>query len=1356
MWAGRQCSALRCRCKWLLAILAQALLLPSAVAGEARPVTNSWSASQQAAALLRALDLRSEDSTQLLNEIQTFLVEHGASLIPSTDDSELPAHHIFAERLAASGYADGFRERFATEAASRLAALSPRDRAGLRGVAQAYPHTAAAQQAWQGLADLAWDAGRLGDFRDHARRCPEAPGIQDRLAALAHLDAPTQRPTAPQQLDQLGEMWRLAIKGDLGRRNRFGHYVQDEDPTLSVARLDAQTLVLGCGRYALLVHTLTGHRIGPLHRIGTDVLAPSLAQAACSGDRAVLLGRSGFFHTLSCFDTGGRMIWRANADRIGHQAACSNPVILDKRVVVCTVGIDNGGTSIRANGFSLRNGDLRWSSQIARIPGRPRQLELPAPLIGVHDGELVVLSQQGFIARLSSSGRLLGLHHYTRQLDGDLRRSLSLGTETETRAPFLHTVGTDLLMRAADQRHLLRLSPNPRHLDILTRDPVDGPALSADQGLLAFGGQSLHLFDPTIEGLRWSCPSPDGRTVEWADIGADSLLAATDRSLFRVDLVSGRFLAIADPWPAGHLLGQLDGILLGSDDQYLRAFGDADGLEAHLQAALARDPEDPQPHLAWAALYQARNQPLDAIAALRAALERGAPASTVDRCLDVLRPHLRLHLGDERFAALLAALTSLQDWRTEIGYERDWWLGHDFLARGDEPQARRAWARIPPRLGIAFDDGGIRLDLGFSAHLAASALTDGIDLGPRPPSPPLSIAQAGWQRELRGYGQLFLHNDCWFWHCNGFLQGIDATTGATVWQQQGQDDDHPMLGILLRNPQPGQRGVPVSVIPGSSADLAGIRTDDQVLRFNQDTVLSARDVIRAVRTLDIDSPFTAHIERDGTELTLTGQLGSWPEEACAGNQDFLVTRNLDLRSSRNDLVDISPDTDIEPTLRVYHLASGALYWRHPVAIKQGVTRPVLSTGNILLLADNNSLQAWDLNQATPLLRWELPGQGYELTTSTLLAEHLLLVLDESHQRLRLRRIDDGSLVFSSPWHPSYPPRLSGSACFLTDPDLILQRIDLLAGKRSWRLTEHPGQRIVALADHFVYTVDQYQHLHSWLRHNGQPHRSFGRWQRLIAQADTADRLYFYATDDTGREHLGAIATATGTLAWSLPLATHIELLDNLHASPQGVSLLVGDDQQRRVVLACTAEGSLRGALRLQESDSLLEAGGALFARNPTGLRHLDFTSPTIPQLLCPSATLADESWTDSLRTVAPEAWQERPWGRFACVRDQQRLALLIETDQADTSLSLRLDRSQGPLIAQQQELAIPAQDDAQILHADAPWVLLDEQRPTDGPRLILVQLLDDGTPSLRWHLHLDQPNSDTIWWLRRNWRRLGF
>ncbi|MFW5846424.1 MAG: PQQ-binding-like beta-propeller repeat protein, partial [Planctomycetota bacterium] len=391
-----------------------ALLRTGLGAAEHAYVTATWSIQQEAGQLAAALAQRPRDPDTVLEHLQRFLAEHGTSLVRADEaDAQRPAHEVLADLLDAQGYAAAFVDLHAERAERALATAVGRTH--LLDVATAYPHTPAAATAWYRLANRAWDRGHLGDFRDFARFCPERPGIAARLQRLDELTSrPAPADSVEGRLEDYDVMWQTPFRHATGRRTSHGHFVDVAEPAVAMAAVDEQTMAINSGRYAFLCNPLTGGRIGPVHRLGTDTLQPPYAAPAWDERHIVLLGRSGVFHTVTCLDQAGHQIWRANADSLGHQTACSNPVVADGHAIVCSVGTDDNGTTIRANGFDLYSGQLRWSTQIAKVPGRSRRQTVAAPQLAVIRNQVLLASQHGFLAVLSPSGRLLRLLGYPR------------------------------------------------------------------------------------------------------------------------------------------------------------------------------------------------------------------------------------------------------------------------------------------------------------------------------------------------------------------------------------------------------------------------------------------------------------------------------------------------------------------------------------------------------------------------------------------------------------------------------------------------------------------------------------------------------------------------------------------------------------------------------------------------------------------------------------------------------------------------------------------------------------------------------------------------------------------------------
>jgi len=1347
-----------CKSQLLAVLVGITAGMPAAEAGF---VTSPWPIQQEADQLLRDLQRQATDPEALLERLQVFLSEHAEDTIASTDGRHLPAHRILAQAIDTYGLAELFARRFTGQAAEELQHSWPFDRTRLLQLATSYPHTPAAQQAWLQLANLAWDQGRLGDFRHYADFAPKQTGLAQRLSALEQLHQPNQPAVAIGPLPELGVVWRLPLETSVGSRNRHGQYVpQAAGGGLTITSLDGRTAAAANGRYALVFNPITGKRIGGLHRIGTDSLDPAQARPATDGRVVVVLGRSGVFHTLDCLDAGGRRLWRGNADHLAHQSACSGPVLVDGLCVVCTIGLDDDGISVRANGFDLHSGEVRWSTQIARIPGRLRDHDTRSPLATVVDGRILVVAQQGLVATLSPSGRLLQVQSYQRQSEHQLRVLLPRDRRISPRPSRLVQDKTQVVIAPADYQHLLRYDRQSQELQPYTGEGSTEPILDLIQGRLLLGGPFLRLVDLETGSLRWATAAPDGDTLHWAQVQGDHILAATDTNLFTVGTRDGSIREQSSNWPGGQVLGLAGSLVLGDRPGLLYAYGGLTDLLTRLQQRIIDAPNDPEPRLSLAALQAARGQVLPAVRRYRQALERGAESDAIDRALDLLREHLLLQAGSNTAPPLLQQLQGLVPYRPRIGFELAWWQGMHAWRQQQTAAALTAWQTIPDELDYQIRRDGSEVSLGYAAQALRRRLQQQPSLlvGTHTDAPVPGVSP-GWRSELNGHGRLLYQDGLWYWHCQGLLQGIAARDGRVVWQHRGHPGNHPMLGMILHRPRQDAGGVPITVIPGSSAYLAGLRTDDVVLTLNDDPVHSGRDVVARVRDLRIGDRFHIRIRRGEETLDRSGILGSWPEEPCTANQRFLVTRNLHVQLSHSGDVNTSLDTNNQPTIRVYRRDGGTLAWQRAIATKQQAYLPHLTSDDLLLISDNNSLQAWDLRQQPPRRRWEQAGQGFELRDSQLLNDRYLLIRDEDHERLLIRRLSDGKAVLATPYHPGYQPLLAGEDGFLVDPSGHLRCLDLATGATRWQAGQ-TGLRVIAAGAQLCFTLDREQQLASWYRHNGRSHRRYGSWQRIIDNRVADDCLHLYATTDQGRDCWVGLDLANGNLLWQHPMPQAVELQSSLQADGKRVTGLLRSEQSQRMALSCDASGEIVSINPLEEEERLLLGGGQRFAVDQDTLRHLPWLAakpPTpIPALIRP---IDIGSWaTTAEQLLSHLPWQSRPWGRFALITDSDFVLVAIDSSH-EQALELRLERAIGPLASGNGVILIPPGEAAGLRDGDGDGslTLLAEQRSSSQPgvRFLLLRALPLEQRHAPWSVYLAPKQDDQpVWWLRANWLRL--
>ncbi|MFW5845417.1 MAG: PQQ-binding-like beta-propeller repeat protein, partial [Planctomycetota bacterium] len=910
-----------------------------------------------------------------------------------------------------------------------------------------------------------------------------------------------------------------------------------------------------------------------------------------------------------------------------------------------------------------------------------------------------------------------------------------------------------------DADHLLLYDHADAALAVYRGDGSDDPPLAARDGLALLGGPLLRCLDLQTGKLRWEATAPDGRSVDWAAFLGDGVIAATEHSLFLVDAISGRLQAQVEHWPGGSVVGVQSGIVVGYQQNLLRGFGATERLMQDLQERIATAPEDHRPLLAMAALLEAQRRPLQAYAHLAEALQRGAPLQTVDRALAMLRPELRLRIGTDQAAPVLQALTDLAAVVPAVRYEQTWWQAQHAALLDQTGLAERLWRSIPPQLDYSIDGAlGSLVQIGFSAAIQqartageAGPLRDAIQM-----PAPVRISQAGWRRDYRGHGNLLRQGQRWYWYCEGLLQGIALGDGSSVWRQRTHDDDRPMLGLYLNNPRPGQTGVPVDVIPGSSAYRAGIRDADLLLRIGKRNVVTGRDVQARVAEMDIGGDFQATVLREGTELELDGRLGSWPEEPVAANERFLVTRSMLISRNRDGDFEATPDTDRNPVLRVYRIADGQLHWSRTISVRQKAYAPLLTDADLLLLADNNGLQAWDLGQAAARLRWEEPGQGYELERIRQIGPDHVLVSDTEHERLLIRSLRDGCIAFSCSWHPSFPAVLDDHQLLVTDPDRQLHLLDLATGRSLWQGAE-AGLDPVAVTQQYVYTIDREQRLASWHRRNGLPHRRYNQWQRVLDLQVRAERAYYYVVSAEGDKVIGALDLGAGITRWEHVLPEPLELLGELVLGTTGVTAHCADGHQGRVVLRFAADGAIASVQTLEQGEHALHAGDEDFAVSPDHLRHLPTAAPGSPGSL-PGQVVGSidlDGWRSALLSaVDGRPTHPTPGGRVNGIVADTVLALAIAPVAEQRGVTLRVDRGSGALVTGAGlVLWRPGQEPAQV-EGDGSWSLLDHHMHEDG-RLLVLLAAHATAEQLPWYIHLAPVTAEgTPWWLRSNWWRL--
>jgi putative serine protease PepD len=85
---------------------------------------------------------------------------------------------------------------------------------------------------------------------------------------------------------------------------------------------------------------------------------------------------------------------------------------------------------------------------------------------------------------------------------------------------------------------------------------------------------------------------------------------------------------------------------------------------------------------------------------------------------------------------------------------------------------------------------------------------------------------------------------------------------------------YPVIGATLDVQSPGQGAIVGSVVPGGPAESVGIRTGDRVVEFDGERIASAEELIVAIRSMQPGDTVDLTYVRNGTQESVTVELGS--------------------------------------------------------------------------------------------------------------------------------------------------------------------------------------------------------------------------------------------------------------------------------------------------------------------------------------------------------------------------------------------------------------------------------------------------------------------------------------------------
>ena len=1333
---------------------------------------------------------RRGDIGNLIERVQQLLAKHGDSMIIRGEICA-PIAELFAMKLAEHQLLEPFVRTFNGIAERRLKdALA--ERAGeseLRTIALSYPGTPAARAAWQWLADAAWDTGRLGLYLDYAQRAGESDSekLAKRLQAAFVLLAPDKSLDLPSTLDGLEEMWRIdlteamtgsrpaPLMGDRAlrrvRRNQLP-VQQRYSITTSAGELSAAS----DGQSFFLFDHLIGRLIGDIRPLGSMPMGSLPSRPAVMRDGFVGLGWVEDHAVLVALDRLGEEKWRANSPSFGNLPALSAPIVMDNLVVFSALVIGNNeGAELRALAFRADNGRPVWNTLVTRI-SIPRQMlftgsefGLTAPAITSHGGSIMILSNNGMIARIGIDGNVTRLWTYPSVsdefVDGFGNRPIS------TRQGAIISDGTWLAASPVDSPGVvLMMGPD----DIAPRryqgDGANGEVLDVAHGVaLLAGTRNLALLNLKTAISPWAISFSGGRDGVHGRIGTDQVLVGTNEQLALIDFKTGRMISSRGLGQGMSLALTADLVMAATSDRVIGWGRGASFLERLSKAAAAK-PNDYRPWGTLASFYDSRGEKERSFSCLIEALQRGATADYAERAARLVRAQLELNAGDKTtFAVPLAKLQSLTTYHDRLIGEVALWEGRHAELQGDTATATTLYrkASLGSDYRMLLKD---RLEVSVHA-LAQSGLARLAGQATRPVKlvhqRPLPKANSLWKSPGKRGITTLLAGDLAVGFSDGFLNAVRVADGVESWRRKPVRQ---LLGVIS-SPNPTvdtEEGIPIAeVVLGSSAAGAGMRNGDILLTFQgRKTTNFERDLRAVVTAMAPATPFTMTVRRAGEVIELRGILGGEPVEPLAANSKTLLLWKTLPITNPQARQQAAPEG---MWFSAVDIASGNELFRYALrpTDDQGVAppQPLLTDDDYILTQEANDLICLSAHGnkpgEEPVPLWRLPLGENGMSQMRLLSDGLLWLPEDGRNRIHIVDLTTGRTLYVLPEDEAADPILVGDLCYCLGQAGRITCWDLGVGRQRWR-TEKVYGRLHAVSGDGIYASDDQNQLVVLDAFSGDVRRRFGDWSTIESVMSDANYLSVFVRRTDRSQALARISLVGGHVVWEQRLPPGVEV-QKLISATDAFGAILSDGPSKRTLFIVGLDGTIRTACPIGLEDKILPIAGSVLSYGVDGLQVLPNFTPQaaqpIPCLLIDDLDKKEKDLVKIYKHVrASLQWQTVGTAAYALTRLRGSLIVFTRLGPDGASVTLRLADGDSTIDAIGQ-MASFTPTHPQFTGGGA-WVVDAAQRiSSDGEPIVLglrLQASPERLPASQLSVRAacgndsDAPNAP--WWLQRVWR----
>ena len=323
--------------------------------------------------------------------------------------------------------------------------------------------------------------------------------------------------------------------------------------------------------------------------------------------------------TVVCLDADtGRLRWESHIDRLSRSDELhglfphGGPVIGDGMVYVLARKVSRQLlTSCYLIALGLDDGRLRWVRHVASSGGIRSRFARPFSTPVLHEGDLVVATAIGAIARFDA---LTGQTRWLRRYNPPLSPYLADRRPWEISSPVITPRG--VLALRPDHREVIMLDwetgDDVDTAGSTSRDTWNTPRYLLGSGTMVYGiGSGIRAFrDESLSLPAWvfprQSPDPDETTAYQADtielrgrvqVIDTGLVVPTAEGVLLLDSETGEVTHRVDMDVVGNPLAAGPQLILAATDE-LQAYMPLGRAEQMLRQQIAADPADPSPALA--------------------------------------------------------------------------------------------------------------------------------------------------------------------------------------------------------------------------------------------------------------------------------------------------------------------------------------------------------------------------------------------------------------------------------------------------------------------------------------------------------------------------------------------------------------------------------------------------------------------------------------------------------------------------------------------------------------------------------------------------------------------------------------